>query len=189
MSTTNAVILTLVILGLAAAVWFVLRRRRSQHLRSRFGPEYQRAIQDFGSQARAEEALAKREKRLERLSLHPLTPEDANQFDKRWHELQARFVDDPAASIHEADTLICEVMQARGYPMTDWERRAEDISVHHPAVVQNYRTAHEIAMRHENGQASTEDLRHALVCYRDLFDEMLEAEVIEPRRGRVNHGN
>jgi len=184
LSTTTAVILILVIIALAAAAWYFLTRRRSEQLRSRFGPEYQRAVQEFGSQSRAEDALVKREKRMERLSLHPLSREDCDRFDRRWHELQARFVDDPAASIHDADVLISEVMQARGYPMTDFDRRAEDISVNHPKVVQNYRTAHEIAMHHEQGQASTEDLRHALVCYRDLFDDMLETHAVEPKRGR-----
>jgi len=184
MSTTTAVILILVILALAAAAWYFITRQRTKQLRSRFGPEYHHAVEEFGSQARAEEALRKREKRMERLTLHPLSREDCDRFDRRWHELQARFVDDPAASIREADALIAEVMQARGYPMTEFERRAEDISVNHPTVVQNYRTAHEIALRHERGQASTEDLRHALVCYRDLFDEMLETHAVEPKRGR-----
>jgi hypothetical protein len=185
MSTTTAVILTLVILVLAAAAWFLITRRRSQQLRSRFGPEYQHAVEEFGSQTRAEDALRKRQQRMERLSLHALSPEESDRFDKRWRALQSRFVDDPPGSIHEADALIAEVMQARGYPMTDFDRRAEDISVEHPTVVQNYRTAHEIAMRQEDGEASTEELRHALVCYRDLFDEMLEAHThsFEPKRG------
>src|SRR5881396_1344965 len=113
MSTTTAVILTLLILAAAAAAWYFLTRRRTQQLRSRFGPEYQHAVQEFGSQARAEAALRKREKRMERLTLHPLSREDCDRFDRRWHELQARFVDDPAASIHDADSLIGEVMQAR----------------------------------------------------------------------------
>ena len=184
MSTTTAVILILVILALAAVAWFILTRRRTQQLRSRFGPEYQHAIEEFGSQGRAEEALRSREKRMERLTLRPLSREDSDRLDHRWHDLQARFVDDPAASIHDADVLIAEVMQARGYPMTDFDRRAEDISVSHPVVVQKYRTAHEIAQRHEKGQASTEDLRQALVCYRDLFDEMLDTHTVEPRRGK-----
>jgi len=184
MSTTTAVILILLILALAAAAWFILSRRRSQQLRAKFGPEYRHAVEEYGTPARAEEALRKCEKRMERMTLRALPPEDSQRFDRRWHELQARFVDDPAASIHEADALISEVMQARGYPMTDFERRAEDISVNHPTVVQNYRTAHAIALRHENGQATTEDLRHGLVCYRDLFDEMLETHTAEPKRGR-----
>jgi len=184
MSTTTAVILILLIVAAAAVAWFILSRRRSQQLRSKFGPEYRRAVEEYGNPAKAEEALRKREKRMERLTLHPLTPEECNRFDRRWHELQARFVDDPAASIHEADALISEVMAARGYPMTDFDRRAEDISVNHPRVVQNYRTAHEIALRHGAGEASTEDLRHALVCYRDLFDEMLEAHPAEGKRVR-----
>jgi hypothetical protein len=187
MSTTTAVILVLlIVIVVAAALWIILRQRRTQQLRSRFGPEYGHAVEEYGTPARAEEALRKREKRMERLTLRPLSTEDCNRFDHRWHELQARFVDDPRGSIHEADALIVEVMQARGYPMADFDRRAEDISVNHPTVVQNYRTAHEIALRHEKGEATTEDLRQALVCYRDLFDEMLEAHshAPEPRRGR-----
>ena len=181
MSTTTAVLLILVIGGLAAAAWFLIARRRTRQLRSRFGPEYEHAVHEFGTQARAEEALRKREKRMERLPLHTLSREDSDRLANRWQQLQVRFVDDPAASIRGADSLITEVMQTRGYPMTDFDRRTEDISVDHPVVVQNYRTAHEIALRHENGQASTEDLRRALVCYRDLFDEMIEAHEVGPR--------
>jgi hypothetical protein len=185
MSTTTAIILTLIILVIAAAAWFLFTRRRTARLRSRFGPEYDHAVHEYGTPARAEAALRNRAKRIERLSLRPLTPEDSERFDKRWRELQSRFVDDPAASIHAADSLICEVMEARGYPMTDFDRRAEDISVEHPQVVQNYRTAHEIALRQEEeGNATTEDLRHALVCYRDLFDEMLEYHTFGPKTGR-----
>jgi ABC-type nickel/cobalt efflux system permease component RcnA len=175
MTTTTAVILIAVIIAAAFAAWYFLRRRRSEQLRTRFGPEYEHAVRQYGGQTQAEDALEARRQRIERFHIHPLTEPERERFDAAWHDVQARFVDDPPASIRDADRLVCDVMHARGYPMSEFEHRAEDISVDHPHVVNNYRTAHEIAQAQEAGQASTEDLRKALVCYRDLFDELLEA--------------
>ena len=130
-------------------------------------------MREFGNRPKAEDALAARQKRMEKIQVHPLSHEERDRFADQWHDIQARFVDDPPGSIEQADRLVCDVMKARGYPMSEFEHRAEDLSVDHPHVVRNYRAAHQIAMRHEQGQASTEDLRQGLVYYRDLFDELV----------------
>ncbi len=159
---------------IALAAWLYQRRQQSKRLEQRFGPEYRRAIEDVGDRAKAEAALREREKRVERLQIVPLAPAEAARFKQSWAALQARFVDNPKGVVVEADRLIRELMQQRGYPMGDFERRAEDISVDHPAVVENYRAAHAIAERDGQGRASTEELRRAVVHYRALFDELLE---------------
>jgi hypothetical protein len=178
MSTTAIILVILALAVVAAAAWYYMSRRRSHELQSRFGPEYERATREYGSQRRAEEALRKREKLMEQIRIKPLSGEERERFSARWHEVQTRFVDDPSGSIHEADGLVTDVMRARGYPMGEFERRAEHLSVDHPHVVQNYRAAHAVAVRHERGEATTEDLRRGLVHYRDLFDELLETHPV-----------
>jgi hypothetical protein len=187
--TARGIILLLVAIGVfvfvaSVLLWYLTRERRSRRLRSRFGPEYDHTVSKIGSRPEAEEALARRERRVERIHVHSLSRGEQDRFAQEWHGVQAKFVDDPPGSIAEADQLVCDVMRARGYPMSDFDRRAEDLSVDHPYVVRNYRSAHEIAMRDEKGQASTEDLRQALVYYRDLFDDLLEAHAAGPRRTR-----
>lgn len=178
MTTTGIVLLiAAAIIVIAVFAWYILREQRSRRLRSRFGPEYDDVLRHYGDRPRAEQALAGREKRMEKIHVRPLSHEEHERFGEQWHNVQARFVDDPPGSIHDADQLVCEVMRARGYPMSEFDRRADDLSVDHPLVVRNYRLAHEIAESHDKGQASTEDLRQALVYYRDLFDDLLEAHV------------
>jgi hypothetical protein len=184
MTTTAIILIILAVVLLAAIGWYYAREQRSRRLRSRFGPEYEFAMREFGSRPKAEEALAKREKRMEKIHVHPLSHEEHMRFADEWHTVQSHFVDDPGESIREADRLVSEVMRARGYPMSEFEHRAEDLSVDHPHVVRNYRAAHQIAMAHERGQAGTEDLRKGLVYYRDLFDELLEARVAGHREDR-----
>ena len=157
-----------------AAVLLTLSRRRSQHLRERFGSEYDRAVQAEGNARKAEAALAARAKRVESLHIRVLAPDDATRFESAWRAVQARFVDDPKGAVTQADRLVGEVMTARGYPMGDFEQRVADISVDHPDVVMNYRAAREIADQHARGAASTEDLRQAMVHYRALFHDLLE---------------
>lgn len=182
MTTATAVIIVIVAVLVVLTVGFALyRKERSRKLRAHFGPEYDRTLRQYGSETKAEEALASRQKRMEKIQIRPLTNHQRDQFADQWHGIQSRFVDDPSESIRDADRLVMDVMAARGYPMADFDRRAEDISVDHPHVVSNYRKAHEIALTHKNGEASTEDLREALVCYRRLFDELLEAQTA-PRR-------
>lgn len=184
MTTTSIVIIVIAVIIVVAAALYLLRERRSRKLRSQYGSEYERALHDYGSRVKAERALLERQRRVERIRIHRLAAEERDRFAGQWHQTQARFVDDPAGSIREADRLVYEVMLARGYPMADFERRAEDISVDHADVVSNYRAAHEIAVHDERGQASTEDLRKALVYYRDLFDELVETPTAGAREGR-----
>jgi hypothetical protein len=164
---------------IVAVVWLVLSRRRSDQLRERFGPEYDHALSKEGNARRAERVLEARAKRVEALHIRPLVPEDAARFDASWRGVQARFVDDPKGAVTEADRLVGEVMTARGYPVGDFEQRVADISVDHPDVVVNYRAAREIALLHARGQASTEDLRQAMVHYRSLFRDLLETRAAD----------
>lgn len=158
------------------------RRRRSEHLRDRFGGEYDRTVEAAGGRAKAEADLADREKRVEKLNIRPLTQDERREFHDRWSEVQARFVDDPARAVAFADALLGDVMKARGYPVSGFEERAGDISVDHPVVVEHYHKAHGIAARHQKGEASTEDLRQAMIHYRALFDNLVgvEAPAKEP---------
>ena len=172
-ATTLWVLIALILIG--AVVWFAFARRRSQQLRQRFGPEYDRTIRTEGNVRKAEAALEARAKRVDALHIRPLSPADATRFDAAWRVVQARFVDDPHGAVTEADRLVGEVMAARGYPVGDFEQRVADISVDHPDVVMNYRAARDIAVVHAQGKASTEDLRQAMVHYRALFRDLLEA--------------
>lgn len=184
--TTTAVVLIIVavIVVVALAVWWFARRERSRQLRSRFGPEYDHALVMHGNAAKAEHELLSREKRMEKIHVRPLPPEERDRYVEQWHEVEAGFVDDPSRSTAQADQLVTEVMRARGYPMADFDRRAEDLSVDHPEVVRNYRAAHAIALKRDRGDATTEDLRQAVVHYRRLFDDLLEAHVAGRRETR-----
>jgi len=161
---------------LAVGAWMYSRQQRSKKLQENFGPEYERALrQTDRNKGQAERELEERQKRIEKLNLRDLTPEERGRFAEAWRETQARFVDEPKVVIQDADALIVEVMQTIGYPMSDFEQRADDISVTHGEVVPHYRAAHAMAERNQTGQASTEELRQAFVHYRALFDEMLGA--------------
>jgi uncharacterized membrane protein len=177
-----AVLLIALVIALVIAVvaWLVMQRQRSAKLKQRFGPEYDRAVIDFGGRITGEAELLKREERVARLKIVPLTPADALRFSQAWSALQGRFVDSPKGVVVEADQLVRELMEKRGYPMGDFERRAADISVDYPGVVSNYRAAQVIATRDASGEADTEELRKAVVHYRTLFDELLEAKPVAP---------
>ncbi len=175
------VVILLLILFAAAAWMYTQRRRQSERLKTRFGPEYERTVNKLGDRTKAEAELREREKRVEGSAITALAPSDAARFTQAWNTLQGRFVDNPNGVVVQADHLVYELMQKRGYPMGDFERRAADISVDHPSVVANYRAARAIALRDERGEADTEDLRKALVHYRALFDELLE--VREAKKG------
>ena len=178
------IIAVVVVLAIAAAIWMYMQRRRTQQLRSRFGPEYQRVVETDGDRRRAESVLEERQKRIERLDIRPLSNEDRQRFSNAWTQQQARFVDDPAGAVEEADRLIGKVMKTRGYPVGDFEQRSADISVDHPIVVENYRIAHEIALRGRRSEVGTEDLRKAMVHYRTLFEELLENRAVVAKEGR-----
>lgn len=173
MNIALVVAIVVVAVIVIAGWWWYSQRQRREKLRGTFGPEYDRAVQERGSQSEAERELARREERVRALDIKPLSAEDQRRFSDSWRRVQARFVDDPAAAVGEADRLVSEVMQARGYPTSDFEQRAADVSVDHPGVVENYRTAHDLASRQEQGRASTEDLRKAMVHYRALFQDLL----------------
>jgi hypothetical protein len=168
-----AIVAVIAILAIAAIVIFS-RRRRSEHLRQHFGPEYDRTVAGRGGPAQAELELVKREKRVHSFSIKPLTPENRTRYTEQWNEVQRRFVDDPGAAVSEADALVNQVMETRGYPVADFDQRAADLSVNYPRVVENYRSARAIVQRHATGQAGTEDLRQAMVYYRSLFSELLD---------------
>ncbi|HEY6369794.1 MAG TPA: hypothetical protein VIX37_04390 [Candidatus Sulfotelmatobacter sp.] len=163
-----------VAVAMVAVVSFILaRKRRSQQLRERFGPEYGRVLKKEGEVRRAEGVLEIRAKRREKFAIRPLSEETRADFAERWRIVQSHFVDDPKDSVSQADHLMNQLMETRGYPLADFEQRAADLSVDHPVVVENYRAAHHIALRHSGGQASTEDRRKAMVHYRSLFEELL----------------
>ena len=166
-------VLIAVVLAVGALLFF--QRRRSAVLQKKFGPEYQRAVGQLGDERKAEAELAAREKRVRGLNIRALTPEEQVRFADSWKQAQARFVDQPSQAAADADILVKELMQTRGYPTGDFEQRAADISVDHPGVVSNYRAAREIALRNNAGKATTEDIRQAMVHYRSLFEELLES--------------
>jgi hypothetical protein len=158
---------------LLAIMWAASRKQRTSRLREGFGPEYDRTVDEAGSRRRAESELTEREKRHEELDIRPLSAGARDRFADRWHTVQERFVDDPNGALRDAHSLVVEVMSERGYPTDDFEQRANDISVDHPHVVENYRSAHAIT---KQGDADTEDQRRAMVHYRGLFEELLETE-------------
>jgi hypothetical protein len=176
MSTTVLIIIGSVIgvaiLAIAAAI--LSQKRRSEKLRTRFGgAEYDRALQAGDNRRQAEAGLDKRTNRVESLNIRALGPNDRARFVESWTKVQARFVDGPGGAVTEADQLLGDVMATRGYPVSEFEQRAADISVAYPSVLENYRAAHEIAVRQTHGQASTEELRQAMIHYRTLFDELV----------------
>lgn len=176
MSTTVIiVIIAVVVIAVAGiATLAVRRKRRTEGLRSKFGgDEYARAVKEDGSRRRAEAGLDKRTERVESFHVRPLAPGDRARFEESWRRIQGQFVDGPAIAVAGADQLLGDVMSARGYPVSDFEQRAADISVDHPLVMENYRKAHEIALRQMKGQASTEDLRQAMIHYRTLYEELV----------------
>jgi hypothetical protein len=182
LTTTDLALMVafVLVLALVSSALLLLRKRRTERLRTQFGgAEYARAVERDGGRQRAEAALEKRTQRVEQFHVRPLAVEDRTRFVESWRGVQARFVDGPADAVTEADQLLGDVMSARGYPVSDFEQRAADISVDHPLVLANYRTAHEIALRQTRGQASTEDLRQAMVHYRSLFEELI-AEPVAP---------
>jgi len=174
--TLMIVLLAVAVLVVAGLViWMVIRRQRSQKLREKFGPEYDYIMEHVGDQRTAEETLEEREKRVNKLAIRALEPNEWDHYHTEWVEIQSDFVDEPSESVEKANGLIKEVMEARGFPVADFEQRVADISVLYPDFVSNYRNAHAIALRNQhNGGVSTEEFRQAMVYYRSLFEELLE---------------
>ena len=175
------IVAIVVVVALAAAAWFYVQQQRRFRLRERFGPEYERAVDEVGPK-RADAVLEERQRRVAKLEIKRLTAAQADSFAAEWRRVQARFVDDPNGAVEAADRLVGQVMAARGYPLEDFDQRAADLSVDHPRVVQNYRSARGIAERRARGEASTEDLRQATVHYRELFQDLLEVSDTPTRR-------
>ena len=179
-----AIIVAAVVIVAAALGAFALstrQKRRDETLRSEFGPEYDRTMKETGNRKKAEKALLGRKERVEQFHLKAISQADRERFLSEWQGVQAQFVDAPGQAIGDADELVGEAMRARGFPTGDYDQRFEDISVEHPYVVQHYREAHVIAKKNKAGQADTEALRQAMMHYRELFKELLNA----PERGRV----
>jgi hypothetical protein len=173
-NTTLMVVAAVAVLAILAVVWMVMQQRRRAHLKDRFGPEYDQALRQHPDARVAERELLNRERRVATFDIKPLTRDDAGRFTEAWRLIQSRFVDEPKGAVVDADRLVDEVMRTRGYPIADFEQRMADISVDHPRVVANYRSARVIAERNTRGETNTEELRQALVHYRELFADLLE---------------
>ena len=174
-STPTIIIAILVVIAAIVAVALLLltRRNKTLALQRRFGKEYERTVTLRGSEKEAQAVLEQRQKRVAHFNIRELSPAERDRYAEAWREVQSRFVDDPKGALIEADDTVISVMRAEGYPMSDFAQRAADLSVDHPNVVQNYRAAHEIALRHREGGATTEDLRQAMIYYRSLFEDLL----------------
>jgi hypothetical protein len=170
------IIVVVVLVVIWAVAMYLSSRRRRHHLQERFGPEYDRTVDGADRRRQAERDLRDREARHDELELHPLSDASRERYTQQWQEMQTGFVDRPQVAVADADRLITDLMRERGYPVDDFDTRSELVSVDHPDVVENYRTAHGIASRTIDGHTTTEDLRQAVVSYRALFEEMLADE-------------
>ena len=178
MNTTAIIAIIIAVIALAVAVWAVWQTQRSKRLRSKFGPEYDYTVERQGDRRKAETELAHRETEVKHLRIRDLSQREREQFAHAWREQQARFVEDPRLAVMEADQLVTRVMTTRGYPTADYETQAAYASVDHSHVIGDYREAHAIAERSRNGQASTEDLRKAMISYRRLFEDLVGSAVL-----------
>ena len=169
-----------VVLVIGVALWMYMKstqNKRTQKLRSKFGPEYDKAIGEHRDRGHAESELQKRATRVAKFNIRSLEAEERSRYAEDWRREQSLFVDDPQAAVNHADTLVQDVMQRRGYPVGDFGQNATDLSVDHPLVVENYRIAHAVALRQGRNRGSTEDLRKAMVSYRALFEDLLDQAV------------
>jgi hypothetical protein len=169
----EVLIVLAVVIVIGAAAIYAMQARRTKQLKERFGPEYARVVEETGNRSAAEAKLEHRRLRVQKLNIRGLETNERAQFQDEWREIQAHFVDDPSKALSEADHLVGEVMAAEGYPMREFDERAEDISVDHPSVCDNYREAHSINAKNVQGRATTEDLRKAMIHYRTLFEDLV----------------
>jgi hypothetical protein len=176
-----AVVLVLVILGVILGLVFS-RRQRSKRYSAKFGSEYDRTVKSAGNEKKAQTEMDERKKHVDSLNVRPLSDSERERYLAEWKAVQAKFVDQPGQATVEADHLIQEVMKVRAYPVSDFEQRAADISVNYPDLVSNYRAAREIAIKNEQHQANTDELRKAFIYYRSLFDELLKTETVVPEK-------
>lgn len=184
------VIAAAVLVAAAVATWVLNRARRRRRLRQRFGPEYERTVERTGDRREAEEALSERISRREQLELRPISPAVRETYQTRWTQLQADFVDRPDTAVHGAQSLLDEVMVARGYPIGDaFDERVDLITVDHPVVAENYRDAHRLHLETRDASDSpeaTEKRRQALVHYRALFTDLLDGRGDDTSAGDVD---
>ena len=171
-----AVFVLIVAVLIAVGAYLEHRKSKTIALRNRFGTEYDRAVVTHGSSRKAENKLADRETRVEALKIRDLDATERDRFVAEWHAVQSRFVDHPKAAVTEADDLVNALLEARGYPRAGFEQRADDVSVTYPRVMENYRRAHGVAIRPGQVEATTEELRTAMIEYRAIFDELLQAQ-------------
>lgn len=183
MSTTQIVLVILALAIVAAAVVVLWSARRRHALRSRFGPEYDRVVEEQDSRTAAERELRERERRHAELTIRPLTADSRERYAAAWEEIQARFVDSPAEAVGAADELVTRLAAERGYPTENYEDQLAHLSVEHARTLTNYRDAHEIQLRNERGAASTEQLRQAVVHYRELFADLLGTDPVRHQHG------
>lgn len=180
-----------VVVVVAIAAWLIYRNHRTATLRDQFGDEYDRTLGTAGSRAKAEAALKEREERVAKLDIRPLDERQRIEFSRDWRNTKAVFVDSPVEAVHHADRLLADIMQARGYPMADFDRRYEDLTVDHGEVARHYREGHDLVSRYGKGQSSTEDLRQAMIHFEALFDDLVNevtGEIADPPvKGRVRH--
>ena len=170
---TLAIVIVVAVLLVGLIAWMAYGQMQTRRLKRRFGPEYDAVLKRTGSKVKAEAELKRREKRVQKFEIVPLSPAEVTRFSQAWMRLQGSFVDDPKGVLIEADRLVRELLLKRGYPVADFDLRAADISVDHPVVVDNYRAAQRIVSLDQRGEATTEDLRKAMVHFRALFDELL----------------
>jgi uncharacterized protein YneF (UPF0154 family) len=187
MNTTLIIIIVVVVVVIVGVILGLVfsRRRHSDKLQEKFGTEYDRTVQSMGSEKKAQTELNERQKHVGTLDIRPLSVSEHDRYLAEWTAVQSKFVDEPGKAIIDADRLIMEVMQIRGYPVSDFEQRAADISVNYPALVTNYRGAREIANKNKLGQANTEELRQAMIYYRSLFEELLKTEPVVGEEKKV----
>jgi len=172
-STLLIIVAVVAVVVIALIVWGAMRKRRTDRLRDQFGDEYDRTVEQRGKKAEAEAALEERAERVEKLNIRSLSPEERDSFSREWRDVKALFVDSPVEAVHHADRLLGTIMKTRGYPMADFDRRYEDLTVDHGEVARHYRDGHDIVTRHQNGKASTEDLRQAMIHFEALFDDLV----------------
>jgi hypothetical protein len=176
-NTTQLVLVAVIflVIGVVAAM-AVMRAQRTKRLKERFGPEYERIVNETGDKRKAEEELEARVDHVKTLDIRPLSAEEVNRYALQWQNVQTEFVDDPLAALQKGDRLIQEVMKARGYPVDDFEQRAADISVDYPELVTDYRGLHLIAVKDKEDKVSTEEMRQAMVHGRALFENLVSAQ-------------
>jgi hypothetical protein len=174
MGTVITILVIIAFVIVAAAAYYAYQRRRSDQLQQRFGPEYERTLEQSGDRRSAERDLREREHRRSKLALTPLSAESTAQYRAEWDRLQGGFVDAPGAAVAQADRLVLRMMRESGYPVDEFDQRADDISVDHPEVAENYRQAHRVAIAQTRGEADTEDLRQAVTAYRRLVVVLLD---------------